>query len=107
MLSGVVDGSLVAGDSVSGALGRDPGEAAGQYAITQGTLAAGPNYSITFENGVLTIAPAPQAATSGPDLQPLRATPLPAHLRSLDRRGSPVTIAPGIFCDREKPCPVR
>src|SRR5262249_30708322 len=40
---------LLNGDSLSGALSRDSGEDAGTYAITQGSLDAGPNYAVTFE----------------------------------------------------------
>lgn len=41
---------LVGADSFTGALGRAPGEtvAGGPYAINQGTLSAGTNYTITF-----------------------------------------------------------
>jgi hypothetical protein len=49
----VTTGSLVSGDSVTGSLTRDPGEAGGGYAIKQGSLTAGTNYSITFVSGVL------------------------------------------------------
>ena len=49
----VTDGFLVHPDSFSGALSRAPGESAGLYAITIGTLAvnkvhAGDNYNLTF-----------------------------------------------------------
>jgi filamentous hemagglutinin family protein len=40
---------------LSGALVRDPGNDAGLYAIRQGTLAAGGNYSIQFTNGTFEI----------------------------------------------------
>ncbi len=46
---------LLNGDTFSGALARDAGEAMGTYAITQGTLLA-PNYAITFVPGALTIS---------------------------------------------------
>ncbi|WP_169724996.1 MBG domain-containing protein [Algoriphagus terrigena] len=39
---------LVAGDNITGALNRMPGENAGLYAISQGTLSAGSNYTIDF-----------------------------------------------------------
>jgi hypothetical protein len=45
----------VTGDSFSGSLTRDPGEAVGPYAIKQGTLTAGSNYTLTFTNGTLSI----------------------------------------------------
>ena len=49
---------LVGGDSLSGALTRSEGENAGTYAVTQGTLAAGSNYSIdSFTGADFTINP--------------------------------------------------
>src|SRR5690606_32194710 len=54
-------GSLAAFDTAgtvfSGALTRDPGEAVGDYAIGQGTLAANANYTLGFIGGVLAIGP--------------------------------------------------
>ncbi len=41
----------------SGSLTRDPGEDANTYAINQGTLTAGANYTITFTGAYLTISP--------------------------------------------------
>ena len=46
---------LVAGDVPTGALARAEGETEGKYAITQGTLAVGENYTIVFVEGTLTI----------------------------------------------------
>ncbi len=54
----ITSGSLVTGDSLSGALSRTAGERPGQYAIQQGTLAASANYTLTFTPGQLTITPA-------------------------------------------------
>ncbi|MEQ4604946.1 MAG: YDG domain-containing protein, partial [Pseudomonas amygdali] len=54
---------LVAGDTVSGAATRDAGEAAGAYAIRQGSLSAGANYAMNVVPGRLTI----DAATTTPD----------------------------------------
>lgn len=51
----VTSGSLAGNDTFSGALSRSPGEAAGTYSITRGTLEPGPNYSLTFIGGTLTI----------------------------------------------------
>src|SRR5439155_682394 len=48
----ITSGSLVTGDSFSGALARDPGNNVGLYNITQGTLALGANYNLTFTTGV-------------------------------------------------------
>ncbi len=76
-LTFIVGGSgLAAGDTIttvfSGALTRDSGEDVGTYAITQGTLTANPNYTITsFIPGTLTITPyiAETAVTVTPNSQ--------------------------------------
>ncbi len=54
-LTCTVDG-LVEGESLTGALTRKAGENVGTYAITQGTLAAGDNYSVAFTAATLTIS---------------------------------------------------
>lgn len=46
---------LISGDEVTGALTRETGENAGTYAITQGTLDAGSNYTINYTGASLTI----------------------------------------------------
>ena len=48
-------GSLYNGDNFSGALTRVAGQNAGSYAIQQGTLSAGNNYSLGFIGANLTI----------------------------------------------------
>ncbi len=48
-------GSLFGQDALTGALSRNGGEDVGQYDITQGTLTAGENYSITFVPAKLTV----------------------------------------------------
>src|SRR5690606_3207958 len=50
--------ALVGSDAFTGGLARDAGEAPGDYAITEGTLAAGGNYTVTFVAGTFTITPA-------------------------------------------------
>jgi hypothetical protein len=50
----VTEGELAEGDVFSGSLEREPGETAGTYAITQGTLSL-EGYSITFIPGVFEI----------------------------------------------------
>ena len=52
---------LVNGDQLSGALTTTAGitTGVGNIAITQGTLTAGANYSVSFTNGQLTITPRP------------------------------------------------
>ena len=52
----ITSGSLVNGDSLSGALTRDAGETVGTYAIHQGTLAAGSNYTVTYVSHNLSIS---------------------------------------------------
>ncbi len=56
---------LVAGDSVSGALTRAAGRDVGTYAIGQGSLSAGANYTLSFNAGTLTITPAALTVTAG------------------------------------------
>ncbi|MFA4993525.1 MAG: YDG domain-containing protein, partial [Candidatus Omnitrophota bacterium] len=46
---------LIAGDTFSGALGRAAGEEIGTYAISQGTLSAGADYSIAFNPALFSI----------------------------------------------------
>ena len=46
---------LVEGDAITGALQRVAGEEVGTYAINQGSLSAGSNYTITFTGAQLTI----------------------------------------------------
>jgi hypothetical protein len=50
---------LLGGDALSGALARASGEASEAYAITLGTLSAGPNYVIGFTGATLTILSPP------------------------------------------------
>jgi hypothetical protein len=54
----ITSGSLVDGDTLSGALGRTSGENVGTYAINQGTL-ANANYAITFAGSNLTVSERP------------------------------------------------
>lgn len=42
------DTGLVSGDVLSGSLQRESGDRVGRYAITRGTLSAGPNYDLSF-----------------------------------------------------------
>ena len=46
---------LVEGDAITGAMQRVAGEEVGTYAINQGSLSAGSNYTITFTGAQLTI----------------------------------------------------
>jgi MBG domain (YGX type) len=55
LTSKVTAGLLESGDSFTGALNRASGETVGSYAITQGTLTAGGNYTLTFVGATLKI----------------------------------------------------
>ena len=61
----ITSGNLVFGDTLSGALTRAGGENVGAYAILQGTLSAGSNYTLTFVQGALSITPRPLTLTGG------------------------------------------
>jgi trimeric autotransporter adhesin len=54
----VTSGTVVSGDTFSGALNRVTGENAGTYAINQNTLTLGSNYTITYVGANLTITQA-------------------------------------------------
>ena len=62
LTSQVTSGSLVGSDSLSGSLTRVSGENAGSYAIQQGTLTAGGNYTLTYVGANLTIGQKPLLA---------------------------------------------
>ncbi len=51
----ITSGTLVSGDSLTGAVTRAVGESVGTYAITQGTLALSSDYTLTFLGADLTI----------------------------------------------------
>ncbi len=53
----ITSGDLAFADTISGALTRAGGENVGDYAILQGTLTAGANYALTYQDGALTITP--------------------------------------------------
>ena len=55
---------LLGSDSFGGALARAPGESVGGYAITQGTLSAGANYSLAFVGANFAIAPKAVSVTA-------------------------------------------
>ena len=60
----VTAGSMVSGDSFSGALVRTAGENVGDYAINQGNLSAGSNYTLTFVGANLSITARPVTVTA-------------------------------------------
>ncbi len=64
----LTSGALIAGDGLTGALTRTSGEsvAGSPYAILQGTLTAGPNYTIAFVGADLTVTPRPVTVTADP-----------------------------------------
>ena len=70
----VTSGSLQPGDSFSGALARTAGENVGIYAINQGTLTAGPNYTITFVPANFTIVARAITVTASTDTKTYDAT---------------------------------
>ena len=55
---------LVDGDAITGSLSRAEGENVGTYAITQGTLSAGDNYTISYTGANLTIGQAALTVTA-------------------------------------------
>ena len=72
---------LVSGDALSGVLERALGEEPGAYAIQQGSLDAGTNYVVEFEEGTLTIT-AESATPDRVEQNLLRALPLPSEVSS-------------------------
>ena len=56
--------ALVGGDAFSGGLARAPGSGVGSYAIGQGTLALGGNYTLAYTAAELTITPRPLTVTA-------------------------------------------
>jgi hypothetical protein len=62
----LTSGTLVSGDNFIGNVSRDTGQHVGSYAIHQGTLSLGSDYSLSFQDGQLTIQPRPVAATADP-----------------------------------------
>nr|MBB6232349.1 gliding motility-associated-like protein [Mucilaginibacter sp. FT3.2] len=59
----ITSGSLAGTDAFTGALSRAPGEAAGSYAITQGTLALNANYDLSYIGANLIIGLATETIT--------------------------------------------
>ncbi|HVV33214.1 MAG TPA: MBG domain-containing protein [Vitreimonas sp.] len=61
----ITGGSLAFSDTLSGGLARDAGENVGSYAINQGSLTAGSNYTITYIGSNLVITPRSLEITAG------------------------------------------
>jgi hypothetical protein len=70
----LTSGTLVGSDSFSGALTRVAGENVGAYAILQGTLTAGANYSLSYTGANLTITLRPLLARADDQSRPYGAT---------------------------------
>jgi hypothetical protein len=68
----VTGGSLVVGDAFTGALTRAPGEQAGRYTISQGSLALSANYLLTVTPGSLAIRFTQSGADASDALKELR-----------------------------------
>jgi len=60
--------SLLAGDSLTGALTREVGDTAGTYAILIGTLSAGGNYTIDFTSANVVITAPESIRTNAPSV---------------------------------------
>ncbi|MBB4840785.1 filamentous hemagglutinin family protein [Sphingomonas kyeonggiensis] len=82
----VTGGSVVSGDSFSGALARAAGEQVGRYAIGQGTLALSANYLLTVIPGTLAITLTQSGADASDALKTLRVGVAPGF--SLDQNPS-------------------
>ncbi|MDR1699013.1 MAG: hypothetical protein LBR75_04240, partial [Prevotellaceae bacterium] len=75
----IVEGTMMKEDKLTGAPDRMPGENVGEYAITQGTIAANENYEIRFIRDHFEITPAPitvkadaqRKVYNEPDIMPL------------------------------------
>ncbi len=74
--------ALMVGDELTGALTRAAGEDVGTYAITQGTLTAGDNYSISYTGANLTITKAASTVKTPPTANTLTYTGDPQELVS-------------------------
>ena len=83
--------ALVGTDKFTGALTRVAGENVGTYAINQGTLSAGNNYTLTYKSALFTINPATQTITFGP-LAPVTVGTAPFALTATGgASGNPLT----------------
>ncbi|ABC65104.1 YDG domain-containing protein [Erythrobacter litoralis] len=98
----VTSGSLVAGDSFSGSLSRESGEAPAIYEITIGTLSAGDNYTLEFNPGLLTIVPDNSNAERVEVPVIFRSVPLPGSSGTGPQNSqSSVTIERNALCSSE------
>lgn len=89
-------GGFVNGEGVSvltGKLSRNPGENVGSYPITQGSLAAGANYTIGFTGNYLTITKASQEITWAQSLLVGCQSTTQLQLNATASSGLPVTYS--------------
>jgi len=90
---------LISGDTLSGALTRDAGEAVGSYDILLGSLSAGPNYQTSYTGAALSIiaAPAPTPApTSAPTQQAAQQTVVTVSSQLAAITAGPLVSAPTV-----------
>ena len=85
----VTSGSLVAGDTFSGALTRESGELPGTYEIQQGTLTVGTNYTLTYVHAYLTIG---YGTCTGPNPSGVIQQPINTDGSSVFKKGSTVPV---------------
>lgn len=85
--------ALVGGDSFTGALARVAGENVGAYAMTQNTLSAGANYTITFVANNFSITAKPITVTPTAGQSKIYGTPDPVFAYTF----SPALIIPDAF----------
>lgn len=62
----ITKGSLKGDDELQGSLVREEGEQPGQYAVSQGSLAANDNYEMSFAHGLFIIEKRPIVITANP-----------------------------------------
>lgn len=104
LTASITSGALVSGDTLTGNLTRAQGESVGSYAIEQGTLSAGTNYQLTFQNGTLTITAVESPTYSSVPL-PGQTIITPTQLPTLNtREGLGVTIEPSALCASKEGC---
>ena len=95
---------LVGTDQLTGALARETGETAGTYAIGQGTLTAGDNYTVKFTGATFTVK-AKEVPTEEPTDPPEEPTTKPSEEPTTKPSEEPTTNPPadpenkGSCCD--------
>jgi filamentous hemagglutinin family protein len=92
----VQSGQLFGSDGINGDLARDSGEAEGLYAIGQGNLSAGSNYSLSVVPGTFEITKAVKPPIVDPIIPPVVVTP-PVVITP------PVVVSPPVVVDPSTP----